>query len=138
MSSQQDAHLDLIAASVEELARLMQSTEGDWQYDAANRLIAEHKLWLDVPAFRDFLAAHSSSEGVAVSVDWPQLVAALRENRITASKQDMDILRIAAALTPYGDEIALWDVLENQSPDAFRAIINAELHVAGYVDGLDA
>lgn len=115
--------------------RLLQYSAGDWQFEAATRLICEHLYWLSQPDFVDqFIHEAAIGDAPTVGIDWKSLAAYLRSGFFDHPASEVAVLRAAAAFTPYGDPIQLWALFENQTVESIVAIANAGLTVSGYGD----
>jgi hypothetical protein len=109
---------------------------GDWHFEAANRLISEHRKWLQNPEFFQYLRMGTIDGRDWIGIDWKDLSRALRNGAVRGDEEDLKVLDIAASMTGYGDRVDLSSALENHDQDTLRAIFNAMLHVGGWTGGL--
>jgi hypothetical protein len=118
---------------VEDLARrLVADSDGDWELEAAARLLIEHGKWLQDSLFYRFILINDR-EGVFV--DWASVANSLREDSVVGSHEDVVVLKVAASICHQLDA-AVWEIY-NLSPLAMRAIMRALAVAAGYGDRVD-
>jgi hypothetical protein len=124
--------------TIDELVHLLtrDPDSGDWNYEAADRLVAEHRTWLSDPQFQAFIKTGTIRGRVWVGIDWKGVAQAISQESLHGKESDINILRIGANLAHYGKPVDLTAVLGGQSASNMRAILNSLLHSVGYVDGI--
>lgn len=128
---------------VDELARRLIVGVGNWAFEAANRLIAEDRTWLEVPEFYRFLYLGAQGGEEVAYVDWKELARALEAGEIQGREGDREdreadlyVLRMGTSITGWSD-VYLYLAVENQSLRTITAMMRAIAAASGELEDLD-
>ena len=116
-------------------ARLISDAGGDWELEAAARLVVEHGFWLGREDFGRFVMRSNDDEPDWVGIDWSSLADALNSDSVSGSHEELLVLKVATSICHRSD-LPVWEIY-NVKPVAMRAIMRALAHAAGYSSEVD-